>query len=133
MDRRVFLTLCCSTPLLTSCASGYAVSRRDGMTLVLGGDALAARGWALVEHPTDEMPIAVLRDGAGVTALHTRCSHRGCQVEPDGTGLECPCHGSTFDVRGVALHGPAERPLTRYDVSVGAGEIRIHLDRMRGA
>lgn len=61
---------------------------------------------------------AVYRDGGG--NLHTvsaTCTHLGCIVgfNDAETAWECPCHGSRFDVDGAVLHGPATRPLDRYD------------------
>ena len=61
---------------------------------------------------------AVYRDGGG--NLHTvsaTCTHLGCIVAFNDaeTAWECPCHGSRFDVDGAVLHGPATRPLDRYD------------------
>jgi len=62
-------------------------------------------------------------------ALLARCTHRGCQPEPVGDRLVCPCHGSEFDLRGSVLEGPADRPLTRYDVAVDGDDLVILTDR----
>ena len=61
------------------------------------------------------------------TALLTRCTHRGCQAEPAGDRLACPCHGSEFTFTGEVLNGPAEAPLYRYAVSADADHIYIEL------
>jgi cytochrome b6-f complex iron-sulfur subunit len=61
-------------------------------------------------------------------ALSSRCTHRGCVVEYHGARFECPCHGSMYDRSGGVLHGPAQQPLTRYDVeAAGDGTLRIRL------
>ncbi len=64
--------------------------------------------------------------GVGMT-----CSHLGCQVRPGGNFLVCPCHGSTFDLRGDVVRGPAQKSLSRYDVELSPGEITIRADRER--
>lgn len=50
-------------------------------------------------------------DGAAEwTVVSASCTHLGCipsQVEGDGEGWNCPCHGSVFDVSGRILRGPA--------------------------
>jgi glycine/D-amino acid oxidase-like deaminating enzyme/nitrite reductase/ring-hydroxylating ferredoxin subunit len=63
---------------------------------------------------------AVYRDDAGtVHAVSARCTHLGCIVRFNDaeTAWECPCHGSRFDIDGGVLHGPANQPLPREDVS----------------
>lgn len=74
-------------------------------------------------------PLLVLSEGDGrYTALSPVCTHQQCIVEPSGTRLACPCHGSEFDRTGAVLEGPAEAPLGRYPVSVaGDGTVTIDL------
>ena len=52
------------------------------------------------------------------------CTHQGCTVQPDGTQLVCPCHGSVFDAKtGRVLQGPAPTPLAEVPVTVKNGEV----------
>jgi Rieske Fe-S protein len=44
-----------------------------------------------------------------------------------GDRLVCPCHGSEYDLLGRVLEGPAERPLTRFPVSVEGDDLVIVL------
>ena len=46
------------------------------------------------------------------------CTHGDCDVEweKESSLVECPCHGSLFDIDGRVLQGPAVRPLTTYAV-----------------
>ena len=58
-------------------------------------------------------------------ALSAKCTHLGCQVRASQNFLTCPCHGSTFDVQGKVVRGPAKRPLPSYPVEVRNGRIEI--------
>lgn len=69
-----------------------------------------------------EARVALMREGDAVYALSLVCTHLGCTVNVTPTELICPCHGSSFDRRGVVLKGPADRQLPRYQV-VERGEL----------
>jgi Rieske Fe-S protein len=77
-----------------------------------------------VELP-DGSPAVVFRSGADAAACFSAiCTHEGCTVAPNGTKLDCPCHGSQFDAAtGKVLRGPATSPLARIDVSVADGKV----------
>ncbi len=79
----------------------------------------------------DETPVCLLRDGGVLHAVHDRCSHRGCSLSEgalDGHEIECPCHGSRFDVRdGSIIRGPATQPQPAYEVREREGRIEIRL------
>lgn len=49
----------------------------------------------------------------------TVCTHSGCNVTSvaDGT-INCPCHGSKFNLDGTVAKGPATRPLDSKPVKV---------------
>ncbi len=49
-----------------------------------------------------------------VGAVSAVCSHLGCTVLPGNAILQCPCHGSQFDLKGGFLQGPAGTNLIRY-------------------
>ena len=42
----------------------------------------------------------------------SKCTHKGCAVNKvaDGT-IDCPCHGSKFNLDGSVANGPATAPL----------------------
>ena len=69
----------------------------------------------------DGAQIIVSQPTAGeVVAFSAVCTHQGCIVAPEKTGLNCPCHQSLFDTAtGSVLQGPATDPLP---------EVRVTLD-----
>ena len=52
------------------------------------------------------------------------CTHAGCAVNEvvDGT-INCPCHGSKFNLDGSVAHGPATKPLESKVVTVQGDSI----------
>jgi cytochrome b6-f complex iron-sulfur subunit len=65
----------------------------------------------------------VVNTGDTLYALSQKCPHLGCRVPYcDSSGrFECPCHGSTYDLGGEWIVGPAPRGMDRYDLKlVGA-------------
>ena len=74
--------------------------------------------------------VAVGLDSQGVYAMSAICTHAGCFLD-DGAktiaaGLDCPCHGSTFDGNGAVTNGPARDPLQHYLVTIAAdGSITV--------
>jgi cytochrome b6-f complex iron-sulfur subunit len=70
-------------------------------------------------------PIALFRDGEGVWAVSTVCTHLGCIVKPGAEGFECPCHGSRFSLDGSVVKGPAPKALPWLSVSAAGGDTFI--------
>ena len=58
-----------------------------------------------------------------VAAYSAICTHQGCTVKPAGKELDCPCHGSVFDLKGAVLNGPAQRPLRAVQVSLSGDDV----------
>jgi Rieske Fe-S protein len=45
-------------------------------------------------------------------------------VAPKGEELDCPCHGSRFNIEtGAVLNGPASAPLAKIPVTVSDGKV----------
>ena len=69
-------------------------------------------------------------------AIDNECTHRGGylgegEINPDWSecAIECPLHGSVFDVRtGEVLSPPATDPARTYVVEVDAGVIKVSID-----
>jgi Rieske Fe-S protein len=69
--------------------------------------------------------IVVTQPSAGVfKGLSAICTHQGCTVSKvaDGT-IDCPCHGSKFNLDGTVAHGPAATPLATQPISVQGDSI----------
>jgi cytochrome b6-f complex iron-sulfur subunit len=84
------------------------------------GDLVAVEGEAIL----------VGRDDAGVYAMTAICTHLGCNIAKSGTvtssGVECGCHGSTFDEDGAVTGGPAKDDLEHYAVEIAEdGQITV--------
>ena len=106
---------------------------RDGV-VHLSFAVLDADGRALVEIPGVDLPLFVRRvQGGGASALSTRCTHRGCEVEPASDRLVCPCHGSEYALDGAVLRGPAQRPLEPFRVVETADGLSILLTPRGGS
>jgi Rieske Fe-S protein len=58
-----------------------------------------------------------------VAAYSAICTHEGCTVRPAGKELDCPCHGSIFDLKGAVLNGPAQRPLRVVKVALSGDDV----------
>jgi Rieske Fe-S protein len=56
--------------------------------------------------------------------LSSTCTHAGCKVATVAEGtINCPCHGSRFDLDGSVRNGPANKPLAAKPVRVEDGSI----------
>ena len=64
-------------------------------------------------------------------AIGNICTHMSCMLAEgrlkDGT-VQCPCHGSVFDVKtGDVVKGPATLAETRYEVKTEGNEIFVNV------
>lgn len=64
--------------------------------------------------------IEVVRERDGIHAVSLVCTHLGCLIKPVENdaeiGYACPCHGSTFNLTGKVLGGPAPKDLPWYEI-----------------
>jgi 3-phenylpropionate/trans-cinnamate dioxygenase ferredoxin subunit len=78
-----------------------------------------------------DVVVAVVRIGDEVYAIGDRCSHAdvslsGGIVDERACTLECPKHGSEFDLRtGAPQSLPALRPVPTYEVRVTDGQVVV--------
>jgi 3-phenylpropionate/trans-cinnamate dioxygenase ferredoxin component len=88
----------------------------------------------------DEVPIAIFNLDGTFYALDDTCSHAEASLsdgdlDPERCAIECPLHGSTFDLRtGEPLTLPAVEPVRVHRIEVGDnGVLRIVVDGGGGA
>lgn len=80
-----------------------------------------------------EPPIAVYRLNNGYYATEDNCSHAQASlaagdIDLDECSVECPYHGSLFDIRsGRVLSLPASRPIKTYPVKVVDDEVLVEV------
>ena len=81
----------------------------------------------------DEIPVAIFNVDGIFYCLDDTCSHAEASLS-DGDldlercAIECPLHGSAFDLRsGEPLTLPAVEPVRAHQVEVVSGDIRIKL------
>jgi ferredoxin-NADP reductase/nitrite reductase/ring-hydroxylating ferredoxin subunit len=74
-------------------------------------------------------PVVLCMVNGKVYAIDAVCSHEGGPLEDgtlDGYEVECPWHGSKFDIRtGEVRNPPADKPQLAYEVKVEEDEILI--------
>jgi 3-phenylpropionate/trans-cinnamate dioxygenase ferredoxin subunit len=81
----------------------------------------------------DGRELSVVRIGDDVYVIGDRCSHgevslSGGEVDADECTIECPKHGSEFDLRtGEPLSLPALKPVPTYATSVVDGDVLVEL------
>lgn len=116
---------------MTACAAvPFADFRRDGDVVRVARTEFDGSPGVLLRTADDPMPVYVHRHSeARYSAVLTRCTHQGCEAEPEAERIVCPCHGSEYAFDGRVLQGPAERPLTRYPVSISGDEIHVEIPR----
>jgi cytochrome b6-f complex iron-sulfur subunit len=104
-------------------------SGRAGATIVAGPVADFTPS-SVRPFPAGRFYLVRLADG-GFLALSCKCTHLGCAVpweEKDGA-FACPCHASTFDMRGEVLSPPAPRPLDLFAVAIEGGVVMVDTAR----
>jgi cytochrome b6-f complex iron-sulfur subunit len=121
---------------LAACSSSSG--SKDSTGTAGAGGSTAAPGSAplakLADITVGQAVSAKLPDGSATivarptestaACFSARCTHMGCTVQPAGTELHCPCHGSVYDAAtGAVKQGPAPKPLPKIDVHVVEGEV----------
>lgn len=69
--------------------------------------------------------VVVTQPSAGVfKGFSAKCTHAGCTVNKVAEGtIDCPCHGSKFNLDGSVANGPATKPLEAQAVTVQGDSI----------
>ena len=138
-NRRSFLNKLWAVLGITACAEfmwlgGSILQSRKKQTLQAQTESIVDAGrmstfspGTVTAIPRGRFYLARLESGSFL-ALSKTCTHLGCSVpwNEDKKKFICPCHGSSFDLRGVVLTGPATRPLDIYPVRIENDRVRVN-------
>ena len=87
-----------------------------------------SRKYVLLKTRRLEYPVCIYKHSeTDYTALYLRCTHQGCEVQPNAQFLSCPCHGSEFTNRGAVQNPPAEKNLLQFKVTTDDENIYVQL------
>ena len=97
-----------------------------GATIIEAGQVSQFKPGQVKAVPQGQFYLACLENGSFI-ALSRTCTHLGCSVPWNEKQRKfiCPCHGSTFDQKGLVLTSPAIRPLDYYPLRIENGTIRV--------
>jgi nitrite reductase/ring-hydroxylating ferredoxin subunit len=83
-------------------------------------------------YSVGDRPVAIANVDGDLHAWDDVCTHQQCSLaegEIDGTIVECPCHGSQFDITtGEAVQGPAVDPVDVFEVRELDGALQVLVD-----
>ncbi len=80
-----------------------------------------------------EIPVAIFNVDGELHCVDDTCTHEEASLsdgdlDVDRCVIECPLHGSAFDLRtGEAITLPAVEPVRVHRIEVAGGEIRVAL------
>jgi len=99
-----------------------------------GGDEVVVAGPvdqfvpdSVTAFPQGKFYLARLHDG-GFLAVSRECTHLGCTVPwvEEDHRFVCPCHSSSFDIRGEVINPPAPRALDRFGVRIENRIVKVN-------
>ncbi len=101
----------------SSAASNAVKDAISKATIPVGGGKVFDAQKVVVTQPTS----------GDFKAFSAVCTHQSCLVaEVSGGTINCPCHGSQFDITtGAVKQGPATKPLPEKSVTVSGDGITI--------
>lgn len=128
------------TAVVAACSSSgnkpEATSESSASPAATPASGAAAAPAASVIAKTADVPVGsgvivdkvvVTQPTAGVfKGFSSTCTHAGCTLNKvaDGT-IDCPCHGSKFNLDGSVANGPAKQPLEAENITVQGDSIML--------
>ena len=93
--------------------------RAEEASIIVAGPVDRFRPGSVTAFPQGKFYLARLEDG-GFLALSRRCTHLGCTLpwDPAISRFVCPCHASSFDLKGEVISPPAPRALDTFTVRI---------------
>jgi Rieske Fe-S protein len=74
--------------------------------------------------------LLIIRDSEKtIRIFNAHCTHKGCLVKYSAKDnrINCPCHGSQYDMNGNVLKGPAPRSLQAHAGEIDGNQIIVEL------
>ena len=92
-------------------------------------ELLKSVGGSVVLKVHEKLLLLVRDSATTVRAFNPVCTHRQCVVAYSAGEhkIDCPCHGSQFDLDGKVVKGPAPRPLQSYPAELAGEQIIVTL------
>jgi cytochrome b6-f complex iron-sulfur subunit len=130
LNRREFLQ---SAGLTAGTIALLPVSRAMAKKLAIPlnkADKLKTVDGSAVLMVKDNLILFVRDSVTSIKALSPVCTHQKCTVayNPNQKRIECACHGSSFDLNGKVLKGPATTPLRTYAAVLDGDRIVVTVD-----
>lgn len=83
-------------------------------------------------YSVGDRTIAVANIEGDLHAFDDICTHQQCALSEgdlDGTIVECPCHGSQYDLMtGEVVRGPAPEPIDLFEVHEEGDALEVAID-----
>ncbi len=97
---------------------GYALKPQEPDRIVRAGDFSDFRTAGIYDQRKNDGVWLVCLPVRKLIAVHTFCTHDGCatNLSTRHQKFACPCCGSEYDSDGVILSGPAQQPLSRFEI-----------------
>jgi cytochrome b6-f complex iron-sulfur subunit len=137
MNRKDFIKTCglvsvgatTLSVLMDSCKTiFYAPNIISGNRIVIKRSDLAQTNSTVIKNNMLQAPIYLTKlNEQEYSAVLMYCTHKGCELNPAGNNLICPCHGSEFSTTGKVLNPPADKDLQHYSVTSDNENIYIQL------
>jgi cytochrome b6-f complex iron-sulfur subunit len=146
MNRKAFLKTCgvacvsasAMATLFQSCSSAnyFAASNISENKLTLNKKEFikivkenqTIRKYVLIKTTAYNFPICIYRISDNeYSALLMECTHKSCELNPQGNFLVCPCHGSEFSIKGAVQNPPAEQNLKTFITTTDNENIYVQL------
>jgi cytochrome b6-f complex iron-sulfur subunit len=104
--------------------------KQDQETIIVAGEMEKFQPNTVTAISQGQFYLACLDDGSFL-AISRACTHLGCSVPWDEEQHKfiCPCHGSTFNLRGEVLSAPAPRPLDIFPVRIENRIVKVNISR----
>lgn len=82
----------------------------------------------LIGDKTDSI-IIVRKSETQYLVFSSVCRHKKCNVKykKDRDLFVCPCHGSTYDLKGQVIKGPSEGNIAQYTVKLKNNKLEISI------